>query len=201
MFEGCSSLKSADLDDNFVTSAATDLGNMFNGCSSLEEIDVSSFDTSNVTSMGNMFKDCSSLTSLDLSTFNVNKVTVNNSYNYMYEIIAGCTSLAELRANSDFLGKAASQIIALYPVWTNVTTSRIYTTVAGLQTITGTATLVRDVPGDVTGDRKVDSADLTALLRHVAKIQLLGNTSNADVNNDGNIDAADVTMLARKLAG
>ena len=55
------------------------------------------------------------------------------------------------------------------------------------------------LPGDVNGDGKVTSVDLTALLRHVAKIQLLGNTTNADVNKDGKINAADVTALAKML--
>lgn len=41
---------------------------MFSGCTRLAYLDLSSLDTSNVTSMGCMFEDCSSLTSLDLST-------------------------------------------------------------------------------------------------------------------------------------
>ena len=50
--------------------------------------------------------------------------------------------------------------------------------------------------GDVNGDGAVDDLDLTALLRHVAKIRLLENDSHADVNKDGMVDAADVTALA-----
>ena len=47
---------------------------MFNGCSSLESIDLSSFNTSNVTDMRWMFDECSSLKSIDLSSFNTNNV-------------------------------------------------------------------------------------------------------------------------------
>jgi len=57
------------------TSNVKDMYNMFNDCSSLTSLDLSSFDTSNVTKMGRMFCSCRSLTSLDLSSFNTSKVT------------------------------------------------------------------------------------------------------------------------------
>lgn len=47
---------------------------MFNGCSSLKELDVSGFDTSKTVNMGNMFSGCSSLESLDVSHFNTSNV-------------------------------------------------------------------------------------------------------------------------------
>jgi surface protein len=49
---------------------------MYNRCSSLESIDLSSFNTNNVINMNDMFKGCSSLKSLDLSSFNTNNVTI-----------------------------------------------------------------------------------------------------------------------------
>ena len=48
---------------------------MFQGCSSLKNINLSNFNTNNVTNMGCMFDRCSSLTNIDLSNFNTNKVT------------------------------------------------------------------------------------------------------------------------------
>ena len=51
--------------------------------------------------------------------------------------------------------------------------------------------------GDVNGDGAVNNLDLTKLLRHVAKIELLEDDSRADINDDGDIDAADVTALAK----
>ena len=48
---------------------------MFYKCSSLESIDLSSFNTTNVTNMNHMFSGCSSLKSIDLSSFNSTKVT------------------------------------------------------------------------------------------------------------------------------
>ena len=43
---------------------------MFNGCSSLTNLNLSNFNTQNVTNMFCMFNGCSSLTNLNLSNFN-----------------------------------------------------------------------------------------------------------------------------------
>ena len=56
--------------------------------------------------------------------------------------------------------------------------------------------------GDVNGDGEVDARDLTALARHVAKIQTLDKQywAAADVTGDDAIDASDLTKLARFVA-
>ena len=72
------------------TSKATEMNSMFNGCSGLTSLEVSSFDTSNVTSMNNMFVNCSGLTSLDLSNFDTSKVT------NMASMFNGCRGLTSL---------------------------------------------------------------------------------------------------------
>ena len=46
---------------------------MFFECSSLTNIDLSSFNTQNVKNMSNMFYDCDSLTNINLSNFNIPK--------------------------------------------------------------------------------------------------------------------------------
>ena len=72
------------------TSSVTDMYSMFQNCSKLTTLDLSSFDTSSVTSMSNMFYNCSSLTSLDLSSFNTSSVRI------MYYMFYSCSSLASL---------------------------------------------------------------------------------------------------------
>ena len=47
---------------------------MFNGCSSLSNINLSNFNTNNVNDMRGMFFGCSSLTNINLSNFNTNNV-------------------------------------------------------------------------------------------------------------------------------
>lgn len=54
MFQGCSSLVSLDT-SNWDTSSGTNMENMFSGCSSLENLDVSGWDTSSVTNMSGLF--------------------------------------------------------------------------------------------------------------------------------------------------
>ena len=73
MFDSCSALTSLDL-SSFDTSKVTDMRYMFYSCSSLTSLDLSNFNTSNVTNMNYMFSNCSSLTSLDLSSFDTSKV-------------------------------------------------------------------------------------------------------------------------------
>ena len=60
---------------------------MFRDCSSLTNINLSSFYTNNVRNMWGIFYECSSLTNIDLSNFNTNNV------NNMRSIFKGCESL------------------------------------------------------------------------------------------------------------
>ena len=60
---------------------------MFCGCSSLQSINLSSFNTTKVKNMSWMFFGCSSLQSINLSSFNIINV---KDMSYMF---SGCTSL------------------------------------------------------------------------------------------------------------
>ena len=93
------------------TSNVTDMVRMFDGCSGLTSLDVSSFDTSNVTNMPSMFAYCSSLTSLDLSNFVTSKVT---SMSYMFN---GCTGLTSL----DLSGWDTSKVTNMSDIFRNCT--------------------------------------------------------------------------------
>ena len=68
MFENCSSLKDINL-SSFNTSKVTHMTCMFRGCSSLEKLDLSSFSTDNLESMNYMSCKCSSLKELNISSF------------------------------------------------------------------------------------------------------------------------------------
>jgi len=89
MFDGCSNLTSLDL-STFNTSNVTDMNFMFKECRNLTSLDLSTFNTSNVTNMWSMFKECGNLTSLDLSNFSTPNVTDMGSM--FYE----CSSLTTL---------------------------------------------------------------------------------------------------------
>jgi surface protein len=74
---------SIDFGEKFNTSNTTDMGAMFQYCSSLTSLDLSTFDTSKVTMMNAMFDGCNALTSLDLSTFDTSS-TKDISYMFAY---------------------------------------------------------------------------------------------------------------------
>ena len=94
MFYNRSKLTSIQFGDGFNTSNVTDMSGMFQGCSKLTNLNLSSFNTSNVNSMASMFKWCSGLTSLDLSSFNTSNVTD------MHELFRGCNKLTSLNVSS-----------------------------------------------------------------------------------------------------
>ena len=89
MFNECSNLKILNL-SSFNTGNVTYMDSMFDGCKLLAELNVSSFNTNNVTNMGHMFNRCSSLKELNLNNFNTNNVT------NMRAMFYGCSSLKEL---------------------------------------------------------------------------------------------------------
>ena len=85
---------SIDFGEKFNTSNTTDMGAMFQYCSSLTSLDLSTFDTSKVTMMNAMFDGCNALTSLDLSTFDTSSA---KDISYMF---AGCQALNTLDISS-----------------------------------------------------------------------------------------------------
>ena len=67
---------------------------MFDGCLSLEKLELSKFNTNNVTDMYSMFSVCSKLKKLNLSSFNTDKVT---DMRYMF---CRCYSLEDLNIHN-----------------------------------------------------------------------------------------------------
>ncbi len=75
------------------------MGGMFSRCSSLQSINLSSFNTTNVEDMSYMFSGCSSLQSINLSSFNVTNV---NDMNFMF---SGCSFLKRENVKIGSYGK------------------------------------------------------------------------------------------------
>ena len=93
MFENCTSIASLDL-SSFNTPNVTSMRQVFRNCSSLINLDLNGFNTSKVTAISFMFSECSSLTSLELSGFNTSNVTS------MYAMFYECSSLTSLDLSS-----------------------------------------------------------------------------------------------------
>ncbi len=87
IFEWFKNMVQINFNNNFITTNTKNMSNMFYYCTSLSNLNLSSFDTSNVTNMSYMFRFCSSLTNLDLSSFNTSNVI------YMSSVFQRCTSL------------------------------------------------------------------------------------------------------------
>lgn len=83
---------------------------MFNGCTKLHDLNISSFNTENVTNMYGMFYGCSSLDSLDLSHFNTRYVR-KDGMNYMFN---GCSSLSSLDVSNFITDKNSMQLDGLF---------------------------------------------------------------------------------------
>ncbi len=107
MFNGCSSLKTLDL-RTFNTNNVTDMTMMFFGCSSLTSLNISTFNTSKVTSMGSMFDGCKLLKNLDLSSFNTSKVTS------MYSMFTDCNALTSLNLSNFETGSLTDTTMMFY---------------------------------------------------------------------------------------
>ena len=114
-FNGLRYLTSIQGLENLNTSEVTSMKSLFNGCTSLVNLDLRYFETGNVTDMNGMFRDCSSLRQLDLSSFDTRKVT---DMNIMFR---GCTSLESLDLSS-FDTHSVTRMIWMFYNCSNLTT-------------------------------------------------------------------------------
>lgn len=93
MFDGCTSLAQIDL-SHFNTSNVKYMTYMFARCCSLTSLDLHSFDTRNVENMNMMFFLSDAIKSLDLSNFDTSKLTS------VVQMFDGCYQLSELNISS-----------------------------------------------------------------------------------------------------
>ena len=90
-FAGITNLTTLTGLDNLKTENVTDMSYMFSGCSSLTNLDLSSFTTSSVTDMQFMFSQCSGLETIYVG--NGWSLESISSQQYGAEMFAGCTAL------------------------------------------------------------------------------------------------------------
>ena len=96
MFYGCSTLKQIDL-SNFNTSNVVDMSRMFFNCRLLKTLDLTSFDMSKVAEVDCMFLSCSSLEEVDVSNWNTSNMKS------FYRMFSGCEKIKKLNiANFNF---------------------------------------------------------------------------------------------------
>ena len=101
-FYGFESLARVEDIENLDTSRVITMANMFEGCSSLEKVELRGFNTANVLSMSGMFKDCTTLTYLDISSFSIS--SLNSAQNMFYN----CSNIRTIFAAEGFSMKNIS---------------------------------------------------------------------------------------------
>ena len=146
MFEGCSSLKFLDL-SSLDASSVTDMSRMFYGCSSLKFLDLPSLDAWRAEDMSRMFEGCSSLKFLDLSSLDASSVT---DMSYMF---CHCSSLESL----DLSGLVASSAEGMSGMFSGCSS------LTSLDLSSFDASKVTDMSGMFASCSKLESLDLPSL--------------------------------------
>jgi surface protein len=127
MFEECSKITELDL-SSFDTSKVTDMSMMFKYCTALASLDVSNWDVSNVTNMSYMFYCCAALASLDLSSWDTSNVTTMTN---MFYYCNNLTSIDVSSFNTSNVTDMQSLFLACYKLTTldlsNFNTSNVTT--------------------------------------------------------------------------
>lgn len=88
--------------------AGASLWNLFEGCTSLTEVDWNGLDTSQVESMGSLFYGCASLRSVDLSELNTSSVTI------MTSMFWGCGNLESVTFGGNFDTSKVTEMTAMF---------------------------------------------------------------------------------------
>jgi surface protein len=97
MFENCISLKTITGLERIDTSRVTSLQELFSNCSSLESLNIASWDVSKVDYGSKTFYNCSKLQTLDLSGWDISSCTV------FTDMLQGLTSLKMLKVGNKFI--------------------------------------------------------------------------------------------------
>ncbi|MCR4664425.1 MAG: DUF285 domain-containing protein [Paludibacteraceae bacterium] len=103
-----SAMESIEGLENLRTEKVTDAHDMFLGCRSLKEVDVTPLITSKVKNFRGMFYDCRSLKEVDVDGFDIGKVKNMNS------MFANCTSLATIWCSNDWDTSSAASYDMFY---------------------------------------------------------------------------------------
>ena len=83
-------------------SSVTNMSGAWNGCHSLQSLDLSGWDTGNVTTLQNAWNNCYNLQSLDLSGWDVGSVTtLQEAWKYCYSLVDYWPSVISINHNYD----------------------------------------------------------------------------------------------------
>ena len=164
MFNGCRSLEEVDL-SNLNTSNVTNMNQMFANCETLKTITgLTSFNTAKVTNFSYMFSNCTSFKTLNVSSFNTKKGTNFSSMFY------GCTELTHIDFGDNF------SLVGITGGNTNV--SNMFTSIAKLDDTTLNKILaILPTATRFTGTKTLKQFGFTSTTVPASKWQSLSNYS------------------------
>ena len=113
-FNRLNNLKTITGLDKVKTDNVRDMESMFAECSSLTDLDVSTFVTKNVKNMRYMFYNCSGMRRLDLTNFNTGKLTD------MYRMFNGCFAMRVIFAGQDWTTEKVTSGEEVFDDCTNI---------------------------------------------------------------------------------
>ncbi|MBR5684662.1 MAG: BspA family leucine-rich repeat surface protein [Muribaculaceae bacterium] len=163
------------------TSMAKDFYHMFDGCSSLTSLDLSTINTQQVRNVQAMFQGCRSLVTIYVSDDWVTPSGLSGNMNMFYQ----CTSLVGGQGT----------------VFDPTHIDGDYGHIDGGPDNPGYFTKKPNgMRGDVNGDTKVDITDATMLINYLLDNDPTGiNMENANCDLDGGVDISDATALINFL--
>ena len=105
LFDGCTQLESVSL-SSFNTDRLRNADYLFRSCSALKSVDLANFHCNSVTNMTGMFNECSSLHTLDLTSF------TTNSLEHTINMFRNCQNLRTIFATNGFRTDHVTEINA-----------------------------------------------------------------------------------------
>ena len=175
MFNNCSGLTSLDL-SSFNTAKVAYMESMFLRCSGLTSLNLSSFNTANVGDMSSLFEDCTGLTCLDLSSFNTARAS------FIPYMFYRCSNLTTIYAGSGWNLPADAYSEGMFKDCTSL--------VGGM----GTSYDPNHMDGEY--------AHIDGGTSNPGYFTAKNASQRGDVNGDGSVNISDVTaLIAYQLNG
>ncbi len=179
-FSGMTNLNSIAHLEYLNTANVTDMTSMFQGCSGLDNLDLSSFNTANVTNMSNMFRGCS-----DLTTIYVGDGWTTDGLTTSSNMFLNCTHLMGMLGTT----YDANHVDAGYAHVDHGQNDPGYFTKQHSFML-----------GDVNDDDMVDINDAVTLANYlIGQTPAIFISDVADVNQDGEVSIADVTTIINNV--
>ncbi len=227
MFKNCSSLEHINLfalesenveddDDLIPIMVDYDANEMFAGCTSLKEIDLSHFDGNGCLN-DRMFADCKSLTSINLLDLHPNKigeemfdgctsltsVCIPNSVNDIADhAFRGCTALDNVRCDIPTPLKISEETFDHYDGCTLIVLSSAVNDYKTADVWKNFSNIISSRKGDANGDNEVNITDVIVIVDYILNRPIrIFLFSNADMDKNGEVNITDALKVVDIILG